>query len=241
MTTSAQRAIRWILGLQVGLALLLFAGDLGARIPQLLSPSVAPTLERLVSPGDQTRRYAPRRLTTGPDTGPMPRRLTFQSFGDVLTMEGGIAPGDAARFEEFLDREGPFTRIRLNSPGGSVGDALDIGRRIREAEIITEMQPDTFCLSACPYILAGGTERRVHITASVGVHQHYFGENIVLPAFTAVEDIQRGQGEVMAYLNDMGIDPLLMQHALVTPPNEIYVLLPEELETYRLATEIGAS
>ncbi|MEL6809414.1 MAG: hypothetical protein AAFO97_16700, partial [Pseudomonadota bacterium] len=52
------------------------------------------------------------------------------------------------------------------------------------------------------------------------------------PAAFAVEDIQRGQGEVMTYLDEMGIDPLLMQHALSTPPDEIYVLLPEELERY---------
>jgi hypothetical protein len=31
----------------------------------------------------------------------------------------------------------------------------------------------------------------------------------------------------------MGIDPLVMQHALVTPPDEIYLLLPEELTRYR--------
>ena len=87
-------------------------------------------------------------------------------------------------------------------------------------------------------MLAAGTERHVHKDGFVGVHQHYFGENIALPAFLAVEDIQRGQGAVMAYLDEMGIDPLVMQHALVTPPEEIYVLLPEELETYKLATKI---
>lgn len=40
----------------------------------------------------------------------------------------------------------------------------------------------------------------------------------------------------MAYLDDMGVDPRLMQHALVTPPDEIYVLLPEQLLEYRMAT-----
>lgn len=44
----------------------------------------------------------------------------------------------------------------------------------------------------------------------------------------AVEDIQRGQGDVMVYLIGMGIDPALMRHALATPPDGIYLLLPEE-------------
>ena len=94
------------------------------------------------------------------------------------------------------------------------------------------------CLSACPYILASGVERQVHKDAYVGVHQHSYGESTVLPAFLAIEDIQRGQGEVMEYLDAMGIDLRLMQHALATPPQEIYILIPEELERYALATEI---
>jgi hypothetical protein len=78
----------------------------------------------------------------------------------------------------------------------------------------------------------------VSAEAYVGVHQHYFGENTALPAFLAVEDIQRGQGEVMSYLIEMGVDPALMQHALVTPPEAIYVFVVEELADYSLATEV---
>jgi len=37
----------------------------------------------------------------------------------------------------------------------------------------------------------------------------------------------------MTYLNQLGVDPLVMQHALTTPPDEVYVLLPEELQDYR--------
>ena len=85
-------------------------------------------------------------------------------------------------------------------------------------------------------MLMGGVTRRVDDAAYVGVHQHYFGENVVQPAFLAVEDIQRGQGLVMGFLADMGADPLLMQHALVTPPDEIYIFLPEELVLYRIVT-----
>jgi len=71
------------------------------------------------------------------------------------------------------------------------------------------------------------------------VHQHYFGESTILPAGFAVEDIQTGQGRVMAYLDEMGIDPLVMRHALVTPPDEIYVLVPAELRAYGFITAGG--
>jgi hypothetical protein len=94
------------------------------------------------------------------------------------------------------------------------------------------------CFSACPYILAGGTEREVSVNASVGVHQHYYGKNAYLPAFLAVSDVQAGQAEVMAHLNDMGIDPMLMAKALMTPPDDIYILMPQELTDFRLATTL---
>ncbi len=74
----------------------------------------------------------------------------------------------------------------------------------------------------------------------VGVHQHYFDESTVLPAFLAVEDIQRGQGLVLEYLIEMDIDPRLMRHALVTPPEQIYILTPEELSDYRMVTQPAA-
>jgi len=244
------RVLRWVFGLQVIFALILLWSDLSKTLPQLAFPSTAPGLTSPLGPGDQTRRYdpsdiSPRQAQPGsrpiPVTEDMPTRLLFEMVSwesqPTITITGQIAPGDAERFADFLDQanETP-TQAYLNSTGGSVTDALIMGRNIRRLEMDTVMTATDICLSACPYILAGGSARRVDDRALVGVHQHYFGSNIALPAFLAVEDIQRGQGEVMSYLSDMDIDPLLMQHALVTPPNEIYLLTPEELSTYNLTT-----
>ena len=238
---TAAFGIKAILALQIGIAAILFGGDLARVIPKMGFSPDAPRLTGPVLPGDQTRRYDRKHVPTNPDlpgTGDMPSRLMFEADGNTLRMTGAIAEGDAERLTDWLTgREMPNT-VQLHSTGGSVQDALAIGKTLRGGEANTEITEGAVCLSACPYILASGTERHVHKDGFVGVHQHYFGENIALPAFLAVEDIQRGQGQVMTYLDAMGIDPLLMQHALVTPPEEIYVLLPEELETYKLATKI---
>ncbi|MCP3881780.1 MAG: hypothetical protein GY701_25835, partial [Sulfitobacter sp.] len=154
--------------------------------------------------------------------------------GTRVLLEGGIMAGDAERIEKQITALDPQPEgVILNSPGGSVSDALRLGRYLRDAGLTTALRSGDICYSACPYLLAAGTSRDVPEDASVGVHQHFFGESTLLPAFVAVEDIQRGQGEVMTYLDQMGIDPLVMQHALVTPPDEIYLLLPEELTRYR--------
>ncbi|WP_425433990.1 hypothetical protein [Loktanella fryxellensis] len=242
--------LRWTFGLQLGFAAVLIGLD-GLRVlPQLAFPSTAPALTEPLAPGDQTRRYDPDRIAPRPaapgtrpipDTTDMPTRLDFVDTvwnGEpTITLTGQIATGDADRFTEFLGTVDPApVQAFLNSPGGSVQDALAMGTAIRAAGITTALSDTDVCLSACPYLLAAGTTRTVADGGLVGVHQHYFGENTALPTFLAVEDIQRGQGEVMTYLSDMDIDPLVMRHALTTPPDEIYLLTASEMETYRLTT-----
>ncbi len=232
------RALIGILIFQLGLGFLLFWDDLaeGLRVPSF-APS-APSLTEPIRPGDQTRRYrqdrAPAPGQPMPDT-PLPERLVLTPIeaGQTALLEGGIAEGDAARITGLIEGLASRpTRVILNSPGGSVQDALELGRYLRDAGLNTAMRAGDICYSACPYVLAAGVDRDIPETASVGVHQHYFGESTLLPAFVAVEDIQRGQGLVMRYLDQMGIDPLVMSHALVTPPDQIYVLVPEELRAY---------
>ena len=116
------------------------------------------------------------------------------------------------------------------------GEGGAIGRQVRALAMTASVGEAAVCLSACPYILAGGTQRSADPAAVIGVHQHYFGENTLLPAFLAVEDVQRGQGAVIEYLDEMGVDTLLMAPALKTPPDEIFVLDAEDLRRYRLVT-----
>ena len=231
------RVLMGVLIFQLGLGGLLILGDMqGLRLPSF-GPD-APRLTEPVRPGDQRRTFRPDRdrptVQPARDPGDLPDRLVLtQTDGATYRLEGGIRAGDAPRLIGLINAAEPTPEtLILQSPGGSVSDALELGRHIRAEGMTTRMLSGEFCMSACPYLLAAGTSREIDANATVGVHQHYFGENTFLPAAFAVEDIQRGQGEVMTYLDEMGIDPLVMQHALSTPPDEIYVLLPEELARY---------
>ncbi|WP_298845266.1 hypothetical protein [uncultured Roseobacter sp.] len=241
-------ALTGLLALQILLALLLMGRDLLAALPGMMRSADQPAFDTPVAPGDQRRQYAPRDLPLRPADGPnvqrftssgdMPRRLDFDRQGGVLVLTGQIAEGDAARFAGTLaEQTDGLAVVRLNSPGGSVTDALEIGRALRAQGLGTVAGAGDICLSACPYIFAAGTGRTAHEDAQIGVHQHFFGASSALPAYWAVEVIQRGQADVMRYLDGMGVDTLVMQHAMATPPDEIYVLLPEELAKYRMVTE----
>jgi len=239
-----RRALVGILLFQLGLAVILALSDVGRDFALPSRGPEAPRFERPTAPGDQTRRYDPADLPAtrpaapgGQPGTPRPDRLVIEGAGTEITLTGTIAPGDADRIAPRLAEIAPDV-VLLDSPGGSVLDALALGRALRRAGIETEVRDGAICLSACPWLFAGGTERRAHPGARIGVHQHYFGENTLLPAFTAVSDIQRGLGIVMRYLDEMGVDARLMEHGLVTPPDAIYLLEPDELTDYRLATEL---
>lgn len=207
-----------------------------------------------VSPGDQRRHYNPTRRPTdylGPTDVPsidlpsdLPDRLEFslqavEGVGEVLVINGPIEPGDADRFAGYVESlDAPIEGVAINSPGGAVEEALSIGRKLRDEEMRTLILPGTICFSACPYILAGGAEREVSLRGAVGLHQHYYDAPGYMPVFLAVEDIQHGQGRTMDFLIEMGIDPGLMLYSLNTPPDDVYVLVEEELLSTRLATGV---
>lgn len=236
--------LRLILWLQLVIAGVLVALDIGPALPQLLAPTRAPELTQPVAPGDQVRRFddRPSRDALPFDIpSDMPSRLTFETRDidgvRAMLVTGSIRDGDAARFQQEAELLSGIEAVALHSPGGSVRDAIEIGKSVRAREWDTLMTPGTVCLSACPYIFVSGVARTAQENTAIGVHQHYFGENTMAPAFLAVESVQAGQGEVMAHLIEMGVDPAMMQPALITPPDEIYVFLPEELSTLKIITE----
>ncbi|NVK14192.1 MAG: hypothetical protein HWE35_08435 [Rhodobacteraceae bacterium] len=233
---------RWLLGAQIGLALLLVLLDLGPALPRLLSPVSVPEMDQPTRPGDQTRHYRPDRpANPGPGIDrDMPRRMLAEETAldgrPALLLQGAISPGDGERIVAELRRAKPEI-VLLDSSGGSVADALEIGRAVREGGADTRLAEAAVCLSACPYVFAGGIGRQVAGTARLGVHQHRFGESAILPAFLAVEDIQRGQARVLEHLDVMGIDLRIMGPAMATPADEIYILTAEELAEWNLVTD----
>jgi hypothetical protein len=171
-------------------------------------------------------------------------RLSFsehsvESFGNVLLVSGEIEVGDAVRFSAHLaGLPNKPDLIALHSPGGVVFEALEIGKEIREQGLDTAVFAGSFCVSSCPYVLSGGTERIVSLQGIVGLHQHYYEQPGYMPVFLAVEGIQTGQGRTMEHLIEMGVEPALMLYSLNTPPEEIYALIEDELVETRIATKI---
>ncbi|MBO3760450.1 hypothetical protein [Ciceribacter sp. L1K22] len=158
--------------------------------------------------------------------------------GGVLKAEGSIDPGAATRFADEIAARGEYVKtVSLNSPGGSVDDALAMSTLIRETGLDTKVATRALCASSCPLIFAGGVAREAEEDAILGVHQVFnAGQDRPSPE-QAMSSAQNTTARIARHLDDMGIESGLWLNALETPPHRLYYLTRQEMTDFRLTTE----
>jgi hypothetical protein len=135
--------------------------------------------------------------------------------------------------------------VVLDSPGGSVVDALAIGSLIHDKGLATKVAAGSLCASSCPIVFASGKTRIASKNAAIGVHQIYAAalsgdpQSALRVAGTAMSDAQSTTGEIIAHLTKTGVDPALWLHALKTPPNQLYYFSAKEMEDLKLVTNFA--
>lgn len=161
----------------------------------------------------------------------------------LIGVNGEIKPGDYDRFASFLrgmqrDRKencGPSSSqtIYLDSEGGSVTEAIKMGRMIREGEFRTNV--DNTCASACVLLLAAGVERNAFSRSNVLIHRPYFAD---LPSNSSTDQIRSRIADlnrmIKSYLNDMDVSEALFDRMMAILPEKLLRLTKEEMERYRL-------
>ena len=250
------RALNAIFLAMLGLTVITVGSDLTQMIGAVPegtpgSQRIEPAPMELPEPGDQLRPYLPRTMPVTPGRGrpslpgleraptgedmAAPMRFVLAADGEA-TAVGSIAPGTAARFASFLEQnERQVGTLNLHSPGGSVSDALEMGRALRAEGIDTRVPANAYCASSCPLVLAAGLHRETGTGAYVGVHQIYAAPGSTGTLESGMRDAQFVTALAQSHLVAMGVDPRLWLHALATPPAQLYVLTPEEIRRYDLA------
>jgi hypothetical protein len=205
--------------------------------PELNSPGVPSIVPAILAPllpgGD-------KRLTPLPQPdGAMARPMTFELVGSgKLIATGTITPGMSETFAAEVGKRGDYIKtVVLNSPGGSVTDALAMGRLVREKKFATEVEAGNYCASSCPLVFAGGVERRAGAGAAIGVHQvAAVGSPGNGPPRDEMDVAQRISAQCQRYLGDMGINLQVWVHAMETPHDKLFVFKPDELKSLNLVT-----
>ena len=202
------------------------------EIPSTSLPAMPSILAPLLPGGD-------KRLTPFPSLdSALGKPMTFDLVGGGRLMATGtITPGISDSFAAEVGKHGDYIKtVVLNSPGGSVEDALKIGRLIRDKKFATEVEAKKFCASSCPLIFASGSERRAGDKAVVGVHQI----TAMSPTGPSSRDdmsiAQSISARCQRYLSDMGINLQVWVHAMETPHDKLFVFNSKELKAMNLTT-----
>ncbi|MGJ4883254.1 hypothetical protein [Bradyrhizobium sp. HKCCYLRH1065] len=171
----------------------------------------------------------------------------------------GIVTGDTPKdFEDFArDRDLTGTTLVLDSSGGSVNDAITLGRRFRGLKMRTtvgmtqrpsragdrpRVVPEAYCESMCVFLLLAGTTRYVPDTAHVRVHQIWMGDradDAKAASYTAQDlmIVERDIGRLAKYTFDMGGAGDLLSLALNVPPwEDLHELSRAELRLTNIVT-----
>jgi hypothetical protein len=126
--------------------------------------------------------------------------------------------------------------IQLDSMGGSVESAIEIGRFLRDKNVTVLVTKEARCASACVFVLAGGVRRRVD--GNLGVHRPF----LETPTHTtSAEDVKRAATQtkerIRAYFREMNISERLADDMMAIPSNEIRWLSPEQIAFYGLGAD----
>jgi hypothetical protein len=182
--------------------------------------------------------------------------------GGWIAAVGAITSDTPARFDGFIDgRDTRGVTVVLDSGGGSVLDAIIIGRRWRALGLRTTVGtvvrreaddsgagggrtilPDASCESMCVFLLLSGSMRTVPHGAHVRVHQIWMGDRAddAKAASYSAQDlmiVQRDIGRLAKYTFDMGGSGDLLTLALSVPPWEpLHELSRAELRLTNVVT-----
>jgi hypothetical protein len=240
------QVLRWLLRVLLIATVSVLALDLSAMTgfnpeslwrevtEQPVLPDMAPvTTDAPVTP-DPGRRVVPARKADGALAKPMTFSLAQNGR---LIATGMIAPGSAAAFAAEVNARGEYIKtIVLNSPGGSVGDALEMGRLIRAKGFATEVDKHKICVSSCPLVFVGGAKRVAGADAIIGVHQVFAPDPAEAARHDTMSEAQRVSARCQRYLADMGVDLKMWVHAMETPKEKLFIFSANELRELNIVT-----
>jgi hypothetical protein len=209
-----------------------------------VAPGVTPLMPVLPAfdPDSPAAEPGPE-VTTDRDLLRAPLTVELRNDG-VLAVTGTIDIGASTRFAEEVEKRGSYVKtVALDSPGGSVEDALAMGKLIREKGFDTSVAAGAICASSCPLVFVAGTNRFATEQSVIGVHQIYAAAPTdalsgLRAAGTAMSDAQKTTARITRYLQEMGVDSTIWLNALETPPDRLYYFSPKEFTDLRIVTEL---
>jgi hypothetical protein len=141
----------------------------------------------------------------------------------MIIINGSIKIGDFEKFNKVATKLPAGTIVGLNSYGGVVIDAINIGHVVRNKRFLTVA--GSVCASACTYIWLAGIERGAFDDSNIGFHSAY---NV-----NTMQADGAANAVVGAYLTKLGFGYNAIIYFTDTPPDSA------EWLTFAKAKQLG--
>lgn len=136
------------------------------------------------------------------------------SDGAMIIIDGEISNGDLEKFRQLSVRHRRAVVV-LNSPGGALLPAIEIGKIIKIAGFITAIPRDASCASSCALIWLAGESRLLSRNGQVGFHASYRDNNGKL------EESGVANALIGSYLSKLNLSERGIIFATSAPPDKI--------------------
>lgn len=156
------------------------------------------------------------------------------NLGPILAakISEDIAPGDyEVLLKGIMAHPGTHARkiVLLDSIGGSVPEAIRMGRLLRETGFDVIVPSTGLCQGACVYLLAAGHKKTVR--GAVGLHRPYYPAGDSSLAELSHNGVRYNP---RAYFKEMNVAPVLVDEMQRIEPGRMRLLSQQELAQYGL-------
>jgi hypothetical protein len=165
----------------------------------------------------------------------------------LIRLRGDIRRGDAAGFETALAavervaatriNDVPFVTLELDSPGGDVVEALEIGRAVSRHFVMTLVRPGRECVSACVFALMAGAVHTPEPGASVGLHRPLLVSWSNMSGSAARAKYDGLMNYLRDYFGALGVSPAAFEIMMRTDSYAMRYFSTEELDALGLRGE----
>lgn len=152
----------------------------------------------------------------------------------VVKVSEDIAPGDyEALLKGITGNPGKYAQkvMMLDTIGGSVVEAMKMGRLFRETGFDALVPSSAVCQGSCVYLLAAGQRKTVR--GHVGIHRPYYAGSDSVHSVSGAGAVKASQ---IAYFKQMHMPLDLLEAMSSTPPQRMRVLTNAELKHYQLSS-----
>lgn len=156
-----------------------------------------------------------------------PYQIQVSANGEVIELRGGLRFGSANALQEVLNDLPAAKVLKIDSPGGRVGEALKMMGMIHERGLNTYASQR--CMSAATLVLTAGTARGAEQGTRIGFHA----------CRNPSGDATMGDGSVMGGMVAAGIAEAFVHQVLAVPPDKMWFPSPGEMLEAGVLTSYG--